>query len=91
MFQAVLWNLLVLLVLTASSFTIAFASENRVVLVIGNSAYRHAAVVDNPKNDAADMAAAAEKLGFEVIKRLDLDKSGVDRHRFSCLWTVSLL
>jgi Caspase domain len=47
--------------------------------VIGNSAYQHAAVLDNPKNDASDMAAAAEKLGFKVIKGLDLDKSGMDR------------
>ena len=79
MFQAILRNVLVLLVLAASSITIAFASENRVALVIGNSAYQHAAVLGNPKNDAADMAAAAERLGFKVIRGLDLDKSGMDR------------
>jgi uncharacterized caspase-like protein len=79
MFQVVFRNVLVLLVLSASSFTIAFASENRVALVIGNSAYRHATELDNPKNDAADMAVAAEKLGFKVIKGLDLDKNGMDR------------
>ena len=79
MFQAILRNVVVLLVLAASSVTIAFASENRVALVIGNSAYQHASALDNPKNDAADIAAAAEKLGFKVIKGLDLDKSGMDR------------
>ena len=79
MFQAILRNMLVLLALVAGSITIAFASENRVALVIGNSAYRYAAVLDNPANDATDMAAAAEKLGFKVIKGLDLDKSGMDR------------
>ena len=79
MFQAVLRNVLMLLVLAAVSNTIAFASETRVALVMGNSAYQHAAVLDNPKNDATDMAAAVEKLGFEVIKGLDLDKSGMDR------------
>ena len=79
MFQAISRNVLTLFVLAASSVTIAFAAENRVALVIGNSAYRHAAVLDNPKNDASDMAAAAEKLGFQVIKGLDLDKSGMDR------------
>jgi predicted RecA/RadA family phage recombinase len=79
MFQAILRNVLVLLVLAANSVTFAFAAENRVALVIGNSAYRHATELDNPKNDAADIAVAAEKLGFKVIKGLDLDKSGMDR------------
>src|SRR5688572_6798766 len=79
MFQPIVRSALALLFLSASSFTTAFASENRVALVIGNSAYRNAAVLENPKNDASDMAAAAEKLGFKVIKGLDLDKSGMDR------------
>ena len=79
MFQAILRYVVVLLVLAASSATFAFAAENRVALVIGNSAYQHASALANPKNDAADMAAAAERLGFKVIKGLDLDKSGMDR------------
>lgn len=79
MFQAILRNVAVLLVLSAGSITIAFAAENRVALVIGNSAYRYASVLGNPKNDAADMAVAAERLGFKVVKGVDLDKSGMDR------------
>jgi hypothetical protein len=79
MYQAMLRNVLVVLVLAANSITLAFAAENRVALVIGNSAYQHAAALANPKNDASDMAAAAEKLGFKVIRGLDLDKSGMDR------------
>ena len=79
MFQAILRHAVVLLALAASSATFAFAAENRVALVIGNSAYQHASALVNPKNDAADMAAAAERLGFKVIKGLDLDKSGMDR------------
>jgi hypothetical protein len=79
MFQALLRSALALILLNANSFTAALASETRVALVIGNSAYRHAAMLDNPQNDASDMAAAAEKLGFKVIKGLDLDKSGMDR------------
>ncbi len=79
MFQAILRHVVVLLVLAAGSATMAFAAENRVALVIGNSAYRNASALANPKNDAADMAAAAERLGFKVIKGLDLDKSGMDR------------
>src|SRR5262245_17318873 len=57
----------------------AAVAENRVALVIGNSAYRHVPDLKNPKNDAADMAAALERLGFKVIKGFDLDKTGMDR------------
>lgn len=79
MVQAILRYAVVLLVLAAGSATFALAAEKRVALVIGNAAYRHATVLANPANDAADIAAAAEKLGFTVIKGLDLDKSGMDR------------
>ena len=79
MFQAIFRHVVVFLALMASSVTIAFAAEGRIALVIGNSAYRHVAVLANPKNDAIDMAAAAEKLGFKVIKGIDLDKSSMDR------------
>ena len=79
MFQAILRYGAVLLVAAASSVTLAFAAENRVALVIGNSAYRNASPLANPKNDALDMAAAAEKLGFKVVKGLDLDKSRMDQ------------
>lgn len=44
------------------------AGEQRVALVIGNSAYADAPL-KNPANDAADMAAALRGLGFEVILR----------------------
>ncbi|MHC1701043.1 MAG: caspase family protein [Humidesulfovibrio sp.] len=43
----------------------AQASERRMALVIGNSAYK-AAPLKNPVNDARDMAAALKGLGFEV-------------------------
>ena len=51
----------------------AFASSNRVALVIGNSAYKSAPLV-NPANDAKDMAIVLKRLGFDVIKRMDADK-----------------
>lgn len=79
MLQAILRHLLVLLVLPACGITSAYAAENRVALVIGNSAYRHATELANPKNDAVDVAAAAERLGFTVIKGLDLDKRSMER------------
>ena len=51
----------------------------RVALVIGNSAYQRTAELQNPRNDAADMAAALKSLGFEVVEGFDLDKPGMDR------------
>jgi uncharacterized caspase-like protein len=58
---------------------LAMARERRVALVVGNSTYKHTAKLENPKNDAADIAGRLEKLGFEVITGIDLDKSGMDQ------------
>jgi tetratricopeptide (TPR) repeat protein len=52
--------------------------ERRVALVIGNSRYRYAASLSNPSNDAADIAAALRKLGFDVIEGRDLDRRGME-------------
>ncbi len=49
----------------------AALAEKRVALVIGNSAYS-LAPLDNPKNDADDVAAALRRLGFDVTERKDL-------------------
>lgn len=57
----------------------ASAQEKRLALVIGNSDYKHAGELPNPRNDAADMATALEKLGFEVIKGVDLDKQSMEQ------------
>src|SRR5262245_23942360 len=43
----------------------AFA-EKRVALVVGNGAYRHVPALPNPGNDANDIAASLERLGFSV-------------------------
>lgn len=42
-------------------------NEKRLALVIGNGAYLHAAALNNPVNDATDMAATLKTLGFEVM------------------------
>jgi uncharacterized caspase-like protein len=58
----------------------AFA-EKRVALVIGNSAYRNVAPLDNPANDARLMAETLRDLGFTLVgdkAHLDLDKAGFD-------------
>lgn len=57
-------------------------TEQRVALVIGNSAYQHTPKLDNPQTDARAMAAALSKTGFELIgggPLLDLDKARLER------------
>src|SRR5262245_10147275 len=49
-------------------------AERRVALVVGNSAYTSAAALRNPRNDASDMAEALQKLGFEVVRGIDLNQ-----------------
>jgi len=45
----------------------------RVALVIGNGAYTQASALPNPVNDAVDLTARLQALGFEVIDGYDLD------------------
>ncbi len=65
---AVMWGM---------SATPLFA-EGRVALVIGNGAYQHAPRLPNPVNDAADVAAALKRSGFETILATDLNKAAMD-------------
>ena len=60
-------------------WTTAATAQRRVALVIGNSAYVNTARLENPKNDAADMAATLKQLNFEVVEGRDLDKASMDR------------
>jgi hypothetical protein len=60
-------------VLLASSD--ASADENRIALVIGNSAYRDVQELPNPRNDARAVGEALERLGFKVDTELDLTQS----------------
>ena len=64
--------LLLAVVLVASS-SVALAA-GRVALVVGNSTYAHIGRLPNPENDAADMAAALQRLGFDVMAELDADR-----------------
>jgi uncharacterized caspase-like protein len=50
---------------------LAQTKENRVALVVGNSAYK-SAPLRNPTNDAKDMAAKLKAMGFTVIERSNL-------------------
>jgi hypothetical protein len=56
-------------------------AETRVALVVGNSAYKNVAPLDNPAHDAKLMADTLRSLGFTLIgggAQLDLDKAGFD-------------
>ncbi|WP_434053206.1 MAG: caspase family protein [Roseibium sp.] len=56
----------------------ALPEGKRVALVIGNSAYEHAPVLPNPKNDATDLMESLERLGFTVILGLDQNKVAME-------------
>lgn len=56
----------------------AQAAEKRVALVMGNGAYQSLPKLDNPTHDAADMAAALGRFGFEVIHRENQTLEGMN-------------
>lgn len=49
------------------------ASEKRVALVMGNSAYEHVSRLPNPANDAEDVGKALKRLGFDVTSGIDME------------------
>lgn len=55
------------------------AEARRVALVIGNSSYKNVAVLDNPGNDAHDVGATFERLGFDVLRVKDGTFDGMRR------------
>jgi Caspase domain len=55
--------------------SLAALASGKVALVIGNGAYQHATPLPNPPNDATDMAAMLEGLGFTVITGNDLTQA----------------
>jgi uncharacterized caspase-like protein len=64
--------------LLATAMTASAQSTRRVALIIGNSEYRNATPLRNPKNDATDIAQALRGLGFDVILGRDLDKRAME-------------
>lgn len=59
---------------TQESFLVAQNQQTnpyRLALVIGNAAYQQVGELQNPVNDANDMAKTLRELGFEVIVRTD--------------------
>jgi uncharacterized caspase-like protein len=58
---------------------IAAQAENRMALVIGNSAYKTVTALPNPANDARAMTELLRSAGFDVVSEADLSRSGL-RH-----------
>jgi hypothetical protein len=67
-------SVLMVLLLTMAGGS-AFAAGRRVALVIGNSNYTHAVKLPNPVNDATDVAEVLRNVGFEVIFKLDANRT----------------
>jgi uncharacterized membrane protein YgcG len=77
MFRPVLRDALVAAAVLLGS-NAAFA-ENRVALVIGQSAYRAVVALPNPANDAKAMAQLLGEAGFEVVTAADLSQNDLRR------------
>ena len=56
----------------------AALAEKRIALVFGNSEYKTGAPLKNPVNDANLMEGTLKELGFEVIKRLNVNKAQME-------------
>jgi uncharacterized protein YraI len=67
--------------LTIAAQVAPAAADKRVALVIGNSAYRSVAPLDNPRNDARLIADTLHSLGFALVGGgpvLDVTKDAMD-------------
>lgn len=66
-------------------------AEERVALIVGNARYENVGDLENPVNDASDIAIALEGLGFEVILGIDLthDEMADAAARFGALAETS--
>ena len=73
-----LYRFLILALLCQAIAVLPAGAAKRVALVIGNAAYVQAGALTNPVNDAAEMAKALTRFGFDVILGLDLDRRAFD-------------
>ena len=64
-------SLIVAILVVLNVLTAHVCAEERVALVIGNGTYQKVAALSNPPNDASDVAASLERLGFSVKKLLN--------------------
>ena len=78
----------VIVLLAALVFSAGAHADDRVALVIGNSAYEHLPVLDSPGNDAVAVAAKLERLGYTVITGIDLDRAATEA-KLQQFWQAS--
>ena len=69
--------ILLLTLLTTAVLTLS--AQEKVALVIGNSAYEHVTPLKNPLNDAQDIGATLENLGFSVTRALDASRGEIQQ------------
>lgn len=72
-------NLFLLIYCLAAGAAGAAGTRDRIALVIGNAAYGVGSTLTNPTNDATDIAAALDRLGFEVTLALDATNEDMRR------------
>jgi uncharacterized caspase-like protein len=73
MLRHIVISLLVSLI-SSLAFAVPGQAENRIALVIGNSAYSHSRALPNPKNDVTAIAKLLRDIGFsDVVLATDLD------------------
>jgi len=73
---------LLLLIAVLQSFTLHAAEVERHALIIGNSQYTGEMFLQNPVNDATDMATQLQSLGYKIFgakAQLDLDRLTLER------------
>ena len=67
------------MILLLPAFVTPASASDRVALVIGNANYDHVPVLANPLNDASDIGAALDRLGFEVTRIENADQIALRR------------
>jgi hypothetical protein len=72
-------SILLLFILLTSCYSQTNVTSNKIALVIGNANYKAASTLENPENDATDMAAVLTKLGYDASLHTDVSKSGLER------------
>ena len=71
---------MVTMVITSLSFVVQPAlAERRAAFVIGNASCAHAPSLANPLNDATDIAAALDRLGFAITRIDNTDQGDLRR------------
>lgn len=78
MMKRILGWVVLLCCLVGAVMPVQAAAERRVALVIGNASYKDAPL-DNPVNDARDMAEMLRRTGFEVIELINGTQKEMNR------------